>query len=179
MTAADPTPQRQDDAEFLALLGQHEHQLAACVHMIVPRWQEAEDVLQEVRLTLWREFPSFRPGSNFLAWARTVARYAALNHLAKDGSRTVVFSDSLVQTVLARPIPVDQEEDNRWVALLECGRKLGPAARDLIRQVYVQKRKIKDVALSQGRSVNGTHVLLSRIRHELAECIQRRLREVG
>ena len=75
------------DSEFLALLARHEQPLAACVHALVPNWQEAEEVLQETRVTLWRQFADFQPGSDFQAWARTIARYVSRSHLRRNGNR--------------------------------------------------------------------------------------------
>ena len=34
---------------------------------------DAEDILQACRLTLWKQFETFEPGTNFLAWARKIA----------------------------------------------------------------------------------------------------------
>ena len=47
------SPERACDAEFLAFLGRYNAQLAACVHVIIPDWHAAEEVLQETRMTLW------------------------------------------------------------------------------------------------------------------------------
>ena len=144
------------DAEFLRLLGSHDARLAACVHTIVPRWQDAEDILQETRLALWREFETFQAGSNFLAWARTVARYTALAHFQKKKTEGRVFSDEVVEALMARAVQTPEEESRLWTALQTCSSKLGSAARELVRLVYVDNKKIKAVAEQTGRSVNGT-----------------------
>ena len=86
--SADESPRPLDsDSEFLALLARHEQPLAACVHALVPNWQDAEEVLQETRVTLWRQFADFQPGSDFQAWARTIARYVSRSHLRRNGNR--------------------------------------------------------------------------------------------
>ncbi|MDZ7616894.1 MAG: sigma-70 family RNA polymerase sigma factor, partial [Patescibacteria group bacterium] len=89
------------DAEFISLLGKHELQLSACVHALVPSWQDAEDVIQETRLQLWREFDKFRPGSNFPAWACTVARYMVLAHFKKNQRKPLLLSSDLADSVTA------------------------------------------------------------------------------
>ena len=172
-------PERPADAEFLALLGHYDAQLAVCVHMIIPQWHAAEEVLQETRLTLWRKFDTFQPGSDFLAWARTVARYCACAYLRTARSQARIFSDEVTDALMAHAALTPADENHRWTAFLECSRKMGSAARQLLQFAYVEKKKIKDVAEQLGRSVNGTHVALSRIRRQLGECMEQKLREAN
>jgi RNA polymerase sigma-70 factor (ECF subfamily) len=173
----DSSPKRPADAEFLALLGRYDAQLVACVHMIVPQWHAAEEVLQETRLTLWRKFESFQRGSDFLAWARTIARYCARAHFRAGRLQPRLFGDELTDTLMTHVANTPDEENRRWTAFLECSRSLGAAARLLMQLAYVERKKISDVAKQLGRSVNGTHVALCRIRRRLAECMERRLQE--
>ncbi len=171
----DESPETNREAEFTALLARCEPQLAACVHAMLPVWQDAEEVLQETRMTLWRQFESFQPGSNFLAWARTVAWYLARASLRTGRRQREIFSQASVDALLTQLAATPEEENRRWEAFLECGKKLGAAARELLGLVYMENRKIKDVAEQLGRSTEGTYVTLSRIRRALIECMEQRL----
>lgn len=55
------------------------------------------DILQEVNIVLWEKRKSFKPGSNFGAWACTVARYKVLEHRRAEARRNgfLVFNDEL------------------------------------------------------------------------------------
>jgi RNA polymerase sigma-70 factor (ECF subfamily) len=173
-TAADrPDP----DAEFLALLTRHESALAACVHALIPVWQDAEDVLQETRVTLWRKFADFQRGSDFVAWGRTVARYIARTHLRRTGSARRVLRDDVAQDLLDRMARPAAEDDRRQKALADCTEKLGGAERELLRRFYSEGTKITQIAADLGRSLHGTYMALSRIRRALMECIELRLRQ--
>ena len=64
----------------MRLLAEHERQLAGYVHTLVPLWQDAEDVLQNTKLRLWEQFDSFQLGTDFAAWAITIAGYMVRTH---------------------------------------------------------------------------------------------------
>jgi RNA polymerase sigma-70 factor, ECF subfamily len=162
--------------EFLALLGQHELKLAACIHALVPSWQDAEDILQETRIQLWQEFETFRPGSDFLAWARTVARYLVRTHVRRSQRKPLVLSSEVQDLILSRLAVAPAQPDRRLEMLSECVKRLSEDALALLRRCYVDKQKIKDIAVEAGRSLTGTYSALSRIRRELFDCVQEHLR---
>lgn len=162
--------------EFLVLLGKYELQVAACVHALVPDWQDAEDILQETRLSLWQEFDKFQPGSDFLAWARTIARYAVRTHRKQLQRKPLVLSDEVGDLIMARIAKTPEQPDRRLAILAGCVRKLGVDALELLRRCYVERQKIKDIAAELGRSLTGTYSALSRIRRELLDCMRDGLR---
>jgi RNA polymerase sigma-70 factor (ECF subfamily) len=51
--------------------------------------------------------------------------------------------------------------------------------RDLIRHCYSGTNTLKAVAEQMGRNVNALYEALSRIRHVLHECIEKKLQEEG
>jgi RNA polymerase sigma-70 factor (ECF subfamily) len=64
--------------EFVFLLARHERLLGAYVMTMVPHPQDADDILQEAKVVMWRNFTKFEPGTNFGAWARKVAFHQVL-----------------------------------------------------------------------------------------------------
>ena len=165
------------DAEFLKLLATHERALAACVHALLPVWEDAEEVLQETRVALWRQFGEFLPGSDFLAWGRTVARYIARGRLRRNGMARRVFADDVAEALYGEIVRPAEREDRRLAALEACSQSLGPDARELLRRCYVEGTKIKEIAGALGRSLDATYMAIGRIRRSLMECIERRLRQ--
>ena len=167
-------PELNREAEFVALLVRCEPQLAACVHTMVPVWQDAEEVLQETRMMLWRQFDRFRPGSDF--WpGRVLWRTSRRGPLCRLATSTTSIQRRPDDTLVAQLAATPEDANRRWAAFLECGKKLGTAARKILRLVYVENRKIKDVAEQLGRSPDGAYVTLSRIRRGLIDCMEQRL----
>ncbi len=167
------------DREFLALLGKHELDLAACVHALVPCWQDAEDILQETKITLWQEFGKYRPGSDFRAWARTIARYAVRTYVQQSRRRPVVLSGEVGDLLMENFAKTAPRPNERLELLVECLKKLGQDALDLLRRCYVDRQKIKDIAAELGRSLSGTYSAISRARRELLDCMKKSLRRDG
>jgi RNA polymerase sigma-70 factor (ECF subfamily) len=56
----------------------HQGALKAFVLALWPDFAEADDVLQEVFLTVTAKAHQFEEGTNFLSWARSIARYEVL-----------------------------------------------------------------------------------------------------
>ncbi len=170
---------RERDQRFLKLLAQHELRLASFVHALVPHWRDAEEILQETRVQLWEEFERFDEGSDFAAWACTLAKYQILTY-RKRQSRQPAFSEAMLDRLASKAThPPQPEDDRRLAALAQCVRKLGQSARTLLERCYVDGIKIKDVAEELGRSVPGTYSTLSRIRKSLLECVRDRLQLEG
>lgn len=154
LSMADRTPDvTSRDSEFLALLGRHELQLSACVHALVPSWHDAEDIIQETRLRLWRDFEKFRSGSDFSAWACTIARYVVRAYAKQGERKPLLLSGDIEDTIIAEIIGMPEQADRRLAILAECAQKLGGGALYLLRCCYVEKRKIKDIAAELGRSL--------------------------
>ena len=175
---ADETPDVESrNSEFLALLGKHELQVATCVHALVPSWHDAEDIIQEVRLQLWREFGKFQAGSDFSAWACTIARYVVRTYVTMSQRKPLLLSSDVGDVIMAKIARTPEQADRRLEMLAECVRKLGSDALDLLRRCYIEKQKIKDIATELGRSLTGTYSALSRIRRELLECMREHLRQ--
>ena len=73
----DDSSSPQVDA-FVRLLGQNQRRIFLYVMSLVPNWNDAEEIIQETNLVLWREFARFELGTNFTAWACKVALHQVL-----------------------------------------------------------------------------------------------------
>lgn len=164
--------------EFVRLLAENERHLAGYVHALIPLWQDAEDVLQDTKLRLWEQFDSFQLGTNFPAWAFTIAGYMVRTHRKRLSRERICFSDDLLEK-LSRQVPaiVALESDDRLPALVECVKMLSNASRKLLRVFCVGHQKIKDIAHDLGQTPAATRVALFRIRQSLSECVAERLRK--
>jgi len=172
-------PQNWDlrNREFVRLLAEHERQLTGYVHALIPFWQDAEDVLQETKLRLWEQFDAFQPGTDFAAWAITVANFMVRAHRTRCQRQRVCFSDDLMDRI-AQSIPqTPSREDDRVFALVECVKTLSNASRKLLDLVCSGQQKLKDIARELGQTPSATYVALFRIRKNLFECVEKRMRE--
>src|SRR3954471_19828293 len=90
----------QDLAEhFVFLLARHERQLGAYVMTMVPHPQDADDILQEAKVVMWRNFEKFELGTNFGAWARKVAFHQVLAYRKRKHRDRLDFSEDFLRVV--------------------------------------------------------------------------------
>jgi RNA polymerase sigma-70 factor, ECF subfamily len=97
-------------------------------------------------------------------------------HVKQIERKPLLLSGDLADTLAAEIIATPEQSNQRLAILAECAKKLGGDALDLLRRCYVKNEKIKDVAAELGRSLAGTYQALSRIRRELFNCVQERIR---
>jgi RNA polymerase sigma-70 factor, ECF subfamily len=171
---------RPDDRqyEFVRLLAEHERQLSAYVHTLVPLWQDAEDVLQNTKLRLWQQFDSFRRDADFGAWAIAISNYMIHTHRKNRQRQRVCFSDDLLDKISQYvPVVSSSLQDDRASALMDCVTALNDASRRLLRRFCTKGQKIKDIAHELGQKPATTRMTMLRIRRSLFECVQKRLRE--
>jgi RNA polymerase sigma-70 factor (ECF subfamily) len=165
-----PSPAAQVES-FVSLLARHQRRLGLFVGSLVHDPADADDVLQETQLVLWREFDRFRPGTDFGAWACTVALHQVMAWRKKRQRDRLVFSDTFL-TAVAKELEADPDRlDARRLALAACLAELPAPARDLVRRRYTDGQPVEAIAAATARTVEAVYRALSRARHQLHECV--------
>jgi len=149
--------------------------LHAYILSLLPNWADAEEVLQQTGLILWRKFDEFEAGTNFLGWACKIARFEALNFRKKHRRDRHVFSDELVGLLADEALDEAHRQNQERRALARCLAKLKKKHRELIRRCYSRGASIKQVAAEMGKSANAVYKMLDRTRLTLMDCIRHTL----
>lgn len=153
--------------------------LSGYVHTLVPLWHDAEDVLQNTKIRLWEQFDQFELGTDFAAWAFTIAGYMVRTYRKQSQRQRLCFRDDLLEKI-EKHIPVSSSScENRVSALLKCVELLSSASRQLLHMVYVDRRKVRDIACASGEKASAVYQRISRARRTLQECIEQRMRQEG
>lgn len=168
--------------EFVSLLTDHQEVIRAYIIAQVPGCSEVRDILQEVNILLWEKMDRFKLGTNFGAWACTVAYYKVLDYRKKQKKNGfLVFSDELSQTL-------SSETESKQPELLEakrnalhfCLQQLRESDRALLNARYNSPGgEMEQVSADTGRSRASLRVSLSRLRSRLKDCITKRLSMEG
>ena len=137
---------------------------------------DAEEVVQESGLVLWKKFHEYQPGTDFIRWACQIARFQSLKVRARRFRGPQVFSNEFLAMVAAAAEERSQAElEARQKAISQCMQELRAADHDLISRRYGKSRSTREVAEALHRSVQGTRRSLQRIREILAKCVRRKL----
>lgn len=143
---------------------------------MLPNPVEADDVVQEVFLTVTAKANDFETGTNFKAWVLTIARFKVLE-LYRKNKRVCALSDELLETLAEE---MDDPDSHREAATLKalshCVGKLAPRPRQMIELLYQHKMKPGEIAEELGWEANAVYVALSRARANLRKCIKHQIK---
>ncbi len=158
--------------EFVRELTASQGRIRAFIVSLMPGSPDVADVLQETNLTLWKSRERFTPGTNFIAWAFTIARLEVLHQ--RDRSKRLgrlVLSEKLMD-VLADEAPAHPPHETYLAALESCMAKLSDTQREIIEARYQPKLSLEIHARLTGRNPGALRAALLRIRSVLRECIE-------
>lgn len=156
------------------LFVRHQGPLRAYLLALRPDFAMADDVLQEVFLTLSARAAEFDPSTSFIAWARAIARFKFLEACRRLPGPTL---DTDTAASLAASCPEDWGGDVKLAALAHCLRTLAPKVQEIVRLRYHREHSPPEIARLLSRTVNSVGVALTKARIALRECIERRLRQ--
>jgi RNA polymerase sigma-70 factor, ECF subfamily len=160
------------DEEFVRLFGLNQGRVFAYIVTLLPRWADAEEVLQRTSLVLWRKFDQFDLSTNFVRWACAVAYREALKYLKQQSRQQQVFKEAVLEKLSQTRIAHSDLFENRHLAIDDCVAELAPSDRAIIEHYYYQGRKTAaEVAKELGRPTNTILKALIRIRGNLQRCI--------
>lgn len=133
---------------------------------------DARDILQDVNMVLIRKKSQFVFGTNFKAWAFTIARFECLSYLRRYKKTQCVTLDSGMLESLSDMAEEDSEDMESWLlALRQCLQTLSTEAQQLINIRYLQSASLESAAEQQATSISALKQKLYRIRNNLRKCI--------
>ena len=140
---------------------------------------DAEEVVQQTSLVLWRKFDSFEKETSFLAWACRIAKFEVFNHRRRISRDRHVFSDELIGLLAEQARPRAARFQAEQQALSGCLEHLHSRQRDIIERCYSEETSMKEIAQTMGCTANSLYKRLNRIRDALLRCIRRTLAGEG
>lgn len=155
--------------------------LHSFVFAVVRNPHATEDILQEVSVVLWSKFSEFREGTNFGAWARSVAYREILAARRSEARAHRHFDESCAQALLAAYERREQavETPDHREALRQCLGFIGGDLRKVIHCRYALHMSSRDIARKFDRTAQAVDALIYRGKKMLSACIQGRLQGQG
>lgn len=167
--------------DFLRRFANNEPALRGFVRSLVPSVTDADDVLQEVAITLWKKFGEFEGKSpeDFRRWAFSVAKFKVLSWKRDRLRDRHFFSDDLLARLAEESAAQSVRLTAQREALQDCVEKLPEKQRSVVEAAYAPKARMDELAGSLGRTAMSLYKQLHRIRVALAECVGRLLKREG
>lgn len=159
--------------EFVRLLSASKGRIFAFIFTLIPRRADAEELVQDVSIVLWRKFQTFRAEDDFVRWACGIAYLEVLHFLRSRSREERAISEVLLSKLRDHYLNQQTLLDDRRSALDECLKKLCEKDRNLIDHYYFRgKVTAAEVASAIDRSVAAVYKSLERIRLTLHRCIE-------
>jgi RNA polymerase sigma-70 factor, ECF subfamily len=167
--------ERDDRSEkFVSLMKRHERRLNGYVLSLVHHWADADDILQEVAIALWRQFDKYDPATDFGTWACTVAYYHVLSYRKTAKRRRLRFIDEVNRLLDEEIAVVANEFGDHQDMLRSCLDKLSESDRRFL-WAYYSGTPIAELSQRSARSAASLYKDLSALRRTLRECVDRGL----
>lgn len=137
-------------------------------------FHDAEDLLQEVAISVAQNYGNYDPSRPFIAWALGITRNHMLMYFRRYHRNRVTFSNELMAS-MERHFATNPEAsmDPRREALHRCINRLDARRRRLIELRYSSGFSIEKIAEAIGKSVAATKGSLHRVRRLLEQCVSR------
>ena len=170
----------QDDYQlFLKLYLANEKRINAYVRALIPNWSDIDDVAQEIATVMWAKFNDFEKGSNFTAWAMTIAHFQVLNYYKTHKNNRLYFSQQTIESLSDSFANRKSTVDDRLSTLRKCLKKLPPEEMLLIQMRYEPGGSTKNVSRQTGKELHSLYRLLNKIHSRLLLCVRRTMTESG
>jgi len=161
--------------EFIRLFTSHEPRLRAFAFSLIPHWADAEEVLQDANLIMFKKFDQFQLGTSFFSWACKIIHLKAKDFRQRQGREKLRFGDEFLGLVAQEIAELETDLAERERVLSACVSRLKEKHRQMLHLRYQRQMKMDEVAAALGVSVGATYKALERAYKSLSECIERRL----
>ena len=160
---------------FFSLYDSVHLRLYSFLLLLVHNQSDAEDILQETASTMWQKFDEFEEGTNFGAWAVSIAHYKALEFMKKNKRSRMVFKEEYYDQISTHARQSNEDLGDRIQVMKQCLSKLSDKDKKLLVMRYKKNIPLKRISKMTGRSSSGICQSFSRIIALLRSCVSRRL----
>lgn len=167
--------QPQQAEQFAALWTAAQSTIASFIRTLIPDYQQADEVLQRVAVTLVRKFDQYDQTRPFAAWAVGVAKYEVLYFRRERATDRHLFGDDIVEKIASRYEQLADDSDPVREALRQCLEQLKGRSKKVIDLRYRRGMKSLAIADEMTLSAGAVRMLLCRVRESLRRCIEHRV----
>ena len=171
-----------DTRVISGLFLQQREMLLSYIHALVRDPVDAEDLFQQVGISILEREELPCPREVFPAWCRGVARNLILHHWRDERRRRAVPSGLLLEAVDQAFGELDNQPDfyqQRSAALGECLKRVPARQRQLLALRYTENLTSEGIGRRLGRTAGAVRQEIARLRNLLRQCIEARLAAGG
>jgi RNA polymerase sigma-70 factor (ECF subfamily) len=149
--------------------------IAAFVSSIVPNFQDADDIIQQVAVAIIKNYGKYDKDRSFVAWGIGIAKNQVLMYRRKNSKGKLIFSEISIQAISEVYEQESHRLDDIKHALSICIKKLKGRAKRLLEMRYVSEQSIPRIAQRLGMNPGAVYTSFHRIRLALRDCINQQI----
>tara|TARA_B110000881_G_scaffold217691_1_gene235634 strand:+ start:801 stop:1376 length:576 start_codon:yes stop_codon:yes gene_type:complete len=170
------TRSNEEQVAFDALVTEHQQRIYFFIRSMVFNPDDARDTLQDVNIVLYRKQDAYEHGTNFKAWAFTIARFECLSYLSRyKKNQWTTLDTGLLESLADAAEEKADDVEPCLKALRKCILALAPDVQHLISSRYQQGTPLDATATQMQTSVGALKQKLFRARKQLKQCILKRM----
>ncbi|QDT66665.1 sigma-70 family RNA polymerase sigma factor [Calycomorphotria hydatis] len=159
---------------FHSLFEESVAELRSYVGSLVLNISDADDVFQELCITLWEHFDEFDRSRSFIAWARVYAFNAARTYWKNRKRRMQGAIDPAVLEKLSKAHKVSIEVlEMRREKAQACLERLPRVDQQFIHDVYEKRVPIQQLAQERNKKPGTLRKRLFNLRQQIKRCVER------
>ena len=98
-----------------------------------PNRSDADDIMQETISIMWKKYDTYKPGTDFFAWAVTIAKYVLMTFRRKQNNNPIKFNDEALKLLEEKSEEFMSSIDSRLGILEFCVKKLPDKEANLLK----------------------------------------------
>ena len=161
-----------DQEEFVLELIACQHRLRGFLRCLLVAPADLDDLLQETNRVLLKKSHSFKPGSDFWAWACQVARFEVIAHHRRRSRDRHLYDTELIGDLASRAESQLGNQTELTQQLEHCLKGLSETQSKLLKVRYWDGLSIQRIADDWGRPLGSIRQTLYRLRQQLRSCLE-------
>lgn len=173
--------ERMSQSEELAVFWtQSQRSVCAFITSLVPNFQDADDILQNVAVITVKKFDRFDRNRSFVSWAIGIARNEILKYYTEKSKHQVVPDMEAIQRIAdiyeSEQPANDQYDRMMKMALASCMERLRGKWKRILELYYLREQSSARIAQQLAMTRSNVFTSLHRIRFALKECVTKELK---
>lgn len=171
------------NTELAVFWAQSQPTIAAFIHSLVPNFQDADDILQNVAVITVEKFEEFDRNRSFSAWANGIARNLILKYYSPKGKKRPILDIEAIEKIShvyeQESTSIHDQKDHMERALKKCLMRLTGKWKKMVDMHYMDEFSASRIAQQLSMTRNNVFVSLHRLRLSLKKCVEREIQEVN
>jgi RNA polymerase sigma factor (sigma-70 family) len=167
-------------AELLKEAFSYQDSLTAYAYVVLQDWNLAEDVVQDLFVTVSVKWESFDSSKPLYPWLKRIVRNRAVD-IIRSRSKEFYCADEVLLDLVESAFNQEDEESCRLrrsklnTLLKQCIQQLNKASYQLVKRFYTERQSCAEIAAETNKSENAVYIALTRTRRELRRCASSKL----